>query len=86
MDERNRYIEKMQTAIGKLEVKASLAKMEVGEKKNQLIGEYDQLTDRLRRMKEDSGEQFDALVAGFEEGYKAFRTRYDEVLKNFREP
>lgn len=86
MDERNRYIEKMQTTIGNLEVKASLAKMELGEKKDQLIGEYDQLTDRLRRMKEDTGEQFDAMVAGFEEGYKAFRTRYDEVLKKFREP
>ncbi|MHC4409490.1 MAG: hypothetical protein ACYS0E_09690 [Planctomycetota bacterium] len=86
MDERNQYVEKMQAAMGQLEVKASLAKMELGGKKDELIGEYDQLTDRLRRIKEDTGEQFDALASGFEEGWKAFRTRYDEVMKKFREP
>ena len=33
-----------------------------------------------------SGEQWDALREGFENGWSAFRTRYDEVLKKFRQP
>ncbi|MHC4938878.1 MAG: hypothetical protein ACYTHK_07915 [Planctomycetota bacterium] len=86
MDKRNEYVEKMQTAFAELKVKASLAKLEMGETKDKLTREFDEISDRLRRIKEDSGEQFDALVAGFEEGWKAFRTRYDEVIKDFREP
>ena len=86
MDKRSEYVEKMQTAMAELKVKASLAKLEMGETKDKLIEEYDDISDRLRRLKEDSGEQFDAMVAGFEDGWKAFKSRYDEVMKGFREP
>jgi len=86
MDERKSYIEKMQGALGELKVKSSLAKLELGDKKDELIEQYDKLHDDLRRMREESGERWYALQTAFEAGWKTFRSNYDSVMKKFREP
>lgn len=84
MDERNKYVEKMENALGKLEVKASLAKLEMGEKKDHLLEQYDKLHDDLRNLKTNTSQQWYALQEGFESGWQAFREEYDAVMKRFR--
>lgn len=86
MEDRKHYVEKMQNALAELQVKSSLAKLELGEKKDELIEQYDKLHDDLRRMREDTGERWYALQTAFEDGWNAFRTKYDSVMKKFREP
>ena len=41
MSERHKFVEEMKAAMGELQVKASLAKLELGEVKNELIDDYD---------------------------------------------
>ena len=86
MGDRKEYVEKMQSALEKLEVKTSLAKLELGEKKDQLIKQYDKLHDDLRNLKNDTGQQWYAVQEGFEAGWKAFREQYDDIMKRFRGP
>jgi len=84
MDDRNKYVEKMQHALAELEVKSSLAKLELGDKKDELIGRYDKLHDQLHDLKTDTSQQWYALQEGFESGWKAFREEYDAVMDRFR--
>ena len=86
MSDRSEYIEKMQNALAKLEVKSSLAKLELGDKKDDLIAQYDKLHDELHNLKDDTSQQWYALQEGFESGWKAFRDQYDDVMKGFRGP
>ena len=86
MEDRREYVEKMQKALAELEVKASLAKLELGEKKDDLIAQYDKLHDDLRNLRDDSTQQWYALQQGFEAGWSAFRDNYDNVMKRFRGP
>jgi thiamine kinase-like enzyme len=86
MEDRKKYVEKMQHALAELEVKASLAKLELGDKKDDLIERYDKLHDDLRTLKTDTSQQWYALQEGFESGWKAFRKEYGEVMKRFRGP
>jgi len=86
MGDRKEYVEKMQAAMEKLEVKTSLAKLELGEKKDDLIAQYDKLHDDLRNLRDDTSQQWYAMQEGVEAGWKAFRAQYDDVMKRFREP
>jgi len=83
MSDRQEYVEKMQNALARLEVKASLAKLELGDAKDDLLNRYDRLHDDLRRLRDESGERWYAAQEGFESGWKAFREKYDEVMKRF---
>jgi hypothetical protein len=67
-------------------VKASLAKLEMGDKKRDLLERYDKLHDDLRKMRDDTGEQWYAIQEGFDRGWQAFKQRYDDVIKTLREP
>ena len=86
MADRKEYVEKMQAALEKLEVKASLAKLELGDKKDDLIAQYDKLHDDLRNLRDDTSQQWYAMQEGVEAGWKAFREQYDDVIKRFRGP
>lgn len=86
MSDRDKYVEKMQNALSELEVKTSLAKLELGDQKDKLLAQYDRLHDDLHNLKTDTSQQWYALQEGFESGWTAFRKEYDEVMKRFRGP
>ena len=86
MSERQAYVDKMKDALARLEVKASLAKLESRDAKKELIEQYDKLHDDLHRLRDETGERWYALQEGFDRGWRAFKARYDEVMKTLREP
>ena len=76
MEERHEFIESMQRALAKLEVKASLARLELGDVKDDLIDEYDRLHDRLRDMREEAEDEWAATKGGFLSAWEAFKERF----------
>lgn len=80
MKERLGFIEKMQAAMEELRVKASLAKLELGDVKRELIDEYDHLRDRLRDMREENADEWAAVKGGFLSSWEAFKDRFHDVM------
>jgi len=76
MEERHEFIETMQRALARLEVKASLAKLELGDLKDDLLEEYDHLHDRLRDMREEAGDEWAATKGGFLSAWEAFKDKF----------
>jgi len=81
MEERHEFIETMQRAVAKLQVKASLAKLELGHVKDELIAEYDKLHDKLREMREETEDEWYATKGGFLSSWEAFKDRFHEATK-----
>jgi len=80
MEERHRFIETMQAALGELRVKASLAKLELGDVKDELIDEYDRLHDKLRDMRDENADEWAAVKGGFLSSWEAFKERFHDVM------
>ena len=80
MEDRHAFIEKMQAALGELEVKASLAKLEIGDLKGELIDEYDKLHDKLRDMREENADEWAAVKGGFLSSWEAFKERFQRAV------
>jgi|AMFO01.1.fsa_nt_gi hypothetical protein len=80
MDQRHEFVEKMQRAMEQLQVKASLAKLELddvtSEVKGELLGEYDKLHDKLRAMKDENEDEWAAVKGGFLSAWDAFLERF----------
>jgi len=81
MKERHEFVEKMQRAMDELQVKGSLAKLELGEVKGKLIDEYDKLHDKLRDMREENEDEWAAVKGGFLSSWEAFKDRFHEATK-----
>ena len=81
MKERHEFVEKMQRAMDELQVKGSLAKLELGEVKGKLIDEYDKLRDKLRDMREENEDEWAAVKGGFLSSWEAFKDRFHAATK-----
>ena len=81
MKDRHEFIEDMQRALEKLQVKASLAKLELGHVKDELIDEYDKLHDKLRDMREENADEWAAVKGGFLSSWDAFKERFHDAVK-----
>jgi len=66
-----------------LRVKASLAKLELGDVKHdvkgELIEEYDRLHDKLRDLRNETGDEWAATKGGFLSAWDAFKDRFHSV-------
>ncbi|MEM8885050.1 MAG: hypothetical protein AAGD14_13340 [Planctomycetota bacterium] len=80
MEEKQTFIESMQRAMGELEVKASLAKLELGDVKKELIDEYDHLHDRLVALRDQTEDEWAATKGGIASSWEAFKARFHEVM------
>jgi len=81
MSERHKFVETMQRTMDELKVKASLAKLELGEVKDDLIDEYDKLHDKLRDMREENEDEWAAVKGGFLSAWDAFKDKFHEATK-----
>ncbi|MHC4956426.1 MAG: hypothetical protein ACYTGZ_21500 [Planctomycetota bacterium] len=81
MEERHEFIETMQRALERLQVKASLAKLELGHVKDELLHEYDKLHDKLRDMREENEDEWAAVKGGFLSSWDAFKERFHRTVK-----
>ena len=81
MEERHEFIEKMQRALETLKVKASLAKLELGHVKGELIDEYDKLHDKLHDLREENEDEWAAVKGGFLSSWDAFKERFHDAVK-----
>ena len=82
MSERHKFVEEMQRAMGELKVKASLAKLELGGVKNELIDDYDKLHDKLRDMRDEGADEWAAVKGGFMSGWESFKDRFHAATKS----
>ena len=81
MSERHNFVETMQRTMDELKVKASLAKLELGEVKGELIDEYDKLHDKLRDMREENEDEWAAVKGGFLSSWDAFKDKFHGATK-----
>ena len=80
MKERHEFIEKMQRTLNELQVKASLAKLELGDVKDTLIDDYDKLHDKLRDMRDENADEWAATKGGFLSSWDAFKERFHKAV------
>jgi hypothetical protein len=76
---RDEYVQRLQAALDGLKVKASLAKLEARDVRDDLRERYDTLRDRLRRLREASEDRWEGLRQGTESAWREFRRVYDEA-------
>jgi len=82
MKERHEFIDEMQRALGELQVKASLAKLKMGDVKGELLHEYDKLHDKLRDLKNENEDEWAAVKGGFLSSWDKFTERLHTALKD----
>ncbi|MHC4940427.1 MAG: sll1863 family stress response protein [Planctomycetota bacterium] len=80
MEEREAFIEKMQRSFDELQVKAHLAKLEMGDVRDELQKEYDHLQDRLRDLREETEDEWWAVKGGFVSSWEAFKERFTRAF------
>ena len=80
MSERHKFVEEMQRAMGELKVKASLAKLGLGDVKNELIDDYDKLHDKLRDLHDENADEWAAVKGGFLSSWDAFKDRFHKAV------
>jgi hypothetical protein len=84
MSERQKFVEKMERTMDGLRVKASLAKLELGDVKhdvkNELIEEYDRLHDKLRDLRQETGDEWAATKGGFLSAWDSFKDRFQAAI------
>jgi len=85
MTKREEYVAKMHAALDRLQVKASLAKLELRDLHGELLEKHDHLRDRLSELGEATEDRWDALKQGFEAAWHSFRSRFDEAMAEHRE-
>ena len=89
MKDRNEFIEDMQRTLGELQVKASLAKLKVGDVtdnvKGELLHEYDKLNDKLRDLRNENEDEWAAVKGGFLSSWDAFKQRFHDTVKHDKE-
>lgn len=84
MNRQREYVKKMHAALDRLQVKASLAKLELREIRAELLLKYDAARNRLRELSEASGDRWDATKEAFETAWHAFKDRYEAVMAKHR--
>jgi len=84
MSNRDEYLKSMHAALERLQVKASLAKLEARDVRDDLLKKYDSLHDRLNELRESSGDRWDALKEGADSAWHSFKKSYDEVMAAHR--
>jgi hypothetical protein len=77
MSKREEYLKSMHAALGRLQVKASLTKLELRDLRQELGTEYDRLCDHLRELSEAAEDRFEAMKKAFEGAWHAFRQRFE---------
>ena len=82
MKERHEFIDEMQRVLGELQVKASLAKLKMGDVKGELLHEYDKLHDKLRDLKNENEDEWAAVKGGFLSSWDAFKARLHAATKD----
>ena len=82
MSERHEFVEKMQGMLDELQVKASLAKLELGDVKNHLIDDYDHLHDKLRDMRDENAGDWAAVKGGFLSSWESFKDKFHSATKD----
>ena len=86
MKERHEFIDEMQRVLGELQVKASLAKLKMGDlkesAKGELLQEYDKLHDKLRDLKNENEDEWAAVKGGFLSSWDAFKARLHDATKD----
>ena len=86
MKERHDFVEEMQRALGELQVKASLAKLKMGDltesAKGELLHEYDKLHDKLRDLHNENEDEWAAVKGGFLSSWDAFKDRFHDAVKH----
>jgi len=80
MTEREEYLKKMRAVLDRLQVKASLAKLELRDLHRELGTEYDHLLDRLSELGESTENRWDALRQSFDAAWTSFKRKFDEVM------
>jgi len=82
---RREYVHKTQAMLERLQVKASLAKLELREVRGDLLKRYDAARNRLRELGETTGDRWDAMKVAFESAWGAFKERYESVMARHRQ-
>lgn len=85
MTKREEYVEKMHTALDRLQVKASLAKLELRDLRGDLAKRYDRVLDRLHELGDATGDRWEALKEGVDSAWHSFRQTFDEAMARHRE-
>ena len=84
MSRREEYVKKVRNAIAEMQVKASLAKLEARDVRDDLVRRYDAVQDRLHTVSEAAEDRWDALREGCDAAWTSFKTRFDEVMREHR--
>jgi hypothetical protein len=78
---RQEYIRRVESAVQRMRVKASLAKLELRDARHGLANEYDSLMRRLRAVAAASDTRWHALRQGCDDALRSFRRRFSEVVR-----
>lgn len=84
MKAREEYLKEMRETIDRLQVKASLAKLELRDVRHDLGKKYDVVRDRLAEASEGAEDRWDALRQGLDAAWHSFKGRFDEVMAEHR--
>jgi hypothetical protein len=80
MKSRTEYLVKMRAALDQMQVKASLAKLELKDLRRELLAEHDTLLQKMEGLKDVATDRWDAVKGGFEAAWHAFKKKYDDAM------
>lgn len=84
MGTRDEYVAKMREAMGRLEVKASLAKLELQDVRDDLLTKYDAVRDKLQDLKGETEDGWQNAKDGVESAWHKFKRKFDETMAKHR--
>jgi hypothetical protein len=86
VDKKTEYLQKIEGALDKMRVKASLAKLEARDVQGDLLKHFDALKGRLAKLRDAGDDHWEALKDGVEGAWTEFRSRYEKALGKGKGP